>query len=124
MQNLLVTDPTPVELLASPLGSECMLFVLDMAASIQQAAMCTMQELKSKQEQLPAAVATLVRQHGWHALVPAGAGGQSAAHSWDVPGLTITSFHLQQLQASKQVGLAAVTACTEHMWQLQACAGS
>jgi hypothetical protein len=28
------------------------------------------------------------------------------AHSFSVPGLTITSFHLQQLQASKQVGRA------------------
>jgi hypothetical protein len=77
-----------------------------------------LQELKSQQQALPAAVAALVHQLHWlPAQLQAAAGivqqpppppktaAAAVANSvGQVPGLTITSFHLQQLQASKQVG--------------------
>ncbi|KAF8060491.1 yhdW [Scenedesmus sp. PABB004] len=70
-----------------------------------------LQELKSQQPALPAAVAALVRQHGWQELHRQRRDGEhgpgdaaaAAAADWGVPGLTITSFHLAQLQASKQL---------------------
>jgi hypothetical protein len=94
-----------------------------------------LQELKSQQPQLPAAAAALIQQHGWHnlqaasaqeraaalqqpgsakyaaaaadgAAPAAAAAAGTAAAAFGVPGLTITSFQLQQLQASKQVGCA------------------
>jgi hypothetical protein len=100
------------------------------------------QELKSQQQALPAAVVALVRQLNWlpaqlqacvaaadaqeqqqqqrhaigtlpettHTQTAGAAGvsppGRSIGH---VPGLTITSFYLEQLQASKQV-----TSLTHH----------
>jgi hypothetical protein len=69
------------------------------------------QELKSTQAALPAAVAWLVESTGWSALA-----GPARAHqlpapaeeqSFQAPGLTITSFHLQQLTAMRKVGAAA-----------------
>jgi hypothetical protein len=84
------------------------------------------QELKSQQQELPAAVAALVRKHHWlpsllqdaaankaadttpqqvttaAAAAPAGSAFVSMCIG-QVPGLTITSFHLHQLQVSKQV---------------------
>lgn len=93
------------------------------------------QELKSQQQQLPAAVASIIQQHGWDTCcttachlpdvtgteaaraAAAGLQAEQAARqhqeqlpqhlhsSFHSPGFTITSFHLQQLQASKQVGM-------------------
>lgn len=40
-----------------------------------------------------------------------GGGGGAAAAAFSVPGITITSFHLQQLQASKQVRCSVCTLC-------------
>eukprot|EP00878_Enallax_costatus_P021742 GHUV01023033.1.p1 GENE.GHUV01023033.1~~GHUV01023033.1.p1 ORF type:complete len:287 (+),score=73.28 GHUV01023033.1:40-900(+) len=84
-------------------------------------------ELKSQQQQLPASAASLIQQYGWDKLysnapqlpdsaTPA-AGADTQAEqtesqharqlhqrvhsSFQVPGITITSFHLKQLQASK-----------------------
>jgi hypothetical protein len=74
----------------------------------------TTQELKSKQVALPGAVAQLLQTHGWatppsqctaaqHQRPQQAAGNTASAGLFAVPGLTITSFHLEQLQASKQV---------------------
>lgn len=70
-------------------------------------------ELKSTQPALPSAVAAKLRDCGWitaeslvgHAPADAAsaAGSSHAAASFAVPGLTITSFHLQQLHASMQL---------------------
>jgi hypothetical protein len=87
------------------------------------------QELKSQQQELPAAVAALVRKHQWLPSVLQDAAAAKPANSMpqqattaaaptdstfvgraigQAPGLTITSFHLHQLQASKQVSRHAV----------------
>lgn len=75
-----------------------------------------LQELKSQQQALPVAVAALVRKLHWlpaqlqeaagteQQPPPAVAAAAVTNSVGQVPGLTITSFHLQQLQASKQVG--------------------
>eukprot|EP00193_Tetraselmis_chui_P001375 CAMPEP_0177758858 /NCGR_PEP_ID=MMETSP0491_2-20121128/4415_1 /TAXON_ID=63592 /ORGANISM="Tetraselmis chuii, Strain PLY429" /LENGTH=271 /DNA_ID=CAMNT_0019274633 /DNA_START=103 /DNA_END=918 /DNA_ORIENTATION=+ len=47
-------------------------------------------ELKSEQEGLAAEVARVIRECGWDRY--------SSGDTWGVPGLTITSFHLEQLQ--------------------------
>lgn len=65
-----------------------------------------MQELKSKQPGLPAAVAALVISSGWLDTPRQCSTAQhnnTARHHFSVPGLTITSFHLDQLHASVQV---------------------
>eukprot|EP00775_Hariotina_reticulata_P004189 gene4189-4437_t len=60
-------------------------------------------ELKTQQPELPAAVAALLQQLGWIQLAALAEPGMHAKDNdaFKVPGLTITSFHLQQLQASK-----------------------
>jgi hypothetical protein len=69
------------------------------------------QELTSLQEALPARVAAALRSHWqphWQAeeLSPAGDNSPPcmvATGPWQAPGLTITSFHLEQLQRSIEV---------------------
>jgi hypothetical protein len=92
------------------------------------------QELKSKQPDLPQAVAHDLEAAGWvsqgeggclqlHSDVSAAADGttlhercesQEADLTFAVPGLTITSFHLDQLRASRRV-LPGV----RHAWLVQ-----
>ena len=79
------------------------------------------QELKSAQPELPAAVAEALRAAGWadadgaeadrrtctrnnHRIekVVAPADSRGGSSDFDVPGLTITSFHLAQLRRSLQ----------------------
>jgi hypothetical protein len=79
------------------------------------------QELKTAQPALPAVVAGLVLRHGWAcggaasggagatdeeqaAAGAARAGVHGAAELAEVPGITLTSFHLEQLVRSKEVG--------------------
>ncbi len=59
------------------------------------------QELKSTQEGLPAAAAAELAAAGW---LKNGIAGEREEGTWAVPGLTITSFHLDQLRASLKVG--------------------
>jgi hypothetical protein len=67
------------------------------------------QELKSTQAQLPAAVAAAMAACGWlneRGRPTSGSRSDAAAqpaNAFAVPGLTITSFHLGQLQASAEV---------------------
>ena len=64
------------------------------------------QELKSRQQGLPEAVAAVVKEH-WmqcYSFVKANSSEPTRdATAWNVPGLTITSFHFDQLLRSKQV---------------------
>jgi hypothetical protein len=66
-------------------------------------------ELKSGEQQLPSSVEAALRACGWlneHGKPAYDGATVAAAHPDDafaVPGLTITSFHLQQLQACIQV---------------------
>eukprot|EP00884_Botryococcus_braunii_P013309 jgi/Botrbrau1/2197/Bobra.101_2s0028.1 len=69
-------------------------------------------ELKSEQPELAGAVAQLLAGAGW--LLLALGGGP-----WEVPGLTITSFHLPQLLASKQ----ALPQGVRHAWLVQELTG-
>lgn len=57
--------------------------------------MLTIQELKSRQPELPQKVAEVVQCHMQSRWTKGG--------EWDAPGLTITSFHLSQLQTSTKV---------------------
>lgn len=70
-----------------------------------------MQELKSTQPQLPAAVATALKACGWldedgksaHGPVFDANAAADPQTAFAIPGLTITSFHLQMLRTSMLV---------------------
>ena len=61
------------------------------------------QELKSQQPGLPAAVAEALQAAGWLENTAVSQGG-TAADAFAAPGLTITSFHIEQLRRSLQAG--------------------
>ena len=70
-----------------------------------------MQELKSQQEALPLAVAGALRDDVAFLRAAAAHAPGATDDAFQLPGLTITSFHLAQLRRSQQVRNMLLASC-------------